>query len=262
MRVDSAVGTGPDAEPIAAARIDHPAGSTVASHHHASGQLSVVRQGTMTVTADEGWWLAPPGLAIWVPPHLSHGARYSESSSLINVHMPVSLSGGLPVTCEVLPASELLLQLALEAERVTRAADASTHRPIAVLIGALMVEHLRAPSTRPRLFVPHGHDRRLRAVTDLLRLHPGSDWTLTRLAAHANTSARTLARLFIEETGMPFGRWREHLRIVMGVDMLARGETITTTAMALGYASASSFTTLFTRLLGAPPRRYMASVTS
>jgi transcriptional regulator GlxA family with amidase domain len=64
-----------------------------------------------------------------------------------------------------------------------------------------------------------------------LRLYPGSDWTLTRLAAHANTSARTPARLFIEETGMPFGRWREHLRVVMGVDMLARGGTITAKAI-------------------------------
>lgn len=56
---------------------------------------------------------------------------------------------------------------------------------------------------------------------------------------------------------MTFGRWREHLRIVCAVDKLARGRSITQTALELGYRSASSFTTLFTRVLAVPPRRYM-----
>jgi hypothetical protein len=32
------------------------------------------------VTSDEGRRLNPPGLAIWIAPNLSHGARYSELS--------------------------------------------------------------------------------------------------------------------------------------------------------------------------------------
>jgi len=52
---------------------------------HQGGQLLIVTRGTMIVTSDEGWWLVPPGLAIWVPSGTLHGVRYSESSSLINV---------------------------------------------------------------------------------------------------------------------------------------------------------------------------------
>lgn len=59
---------------------------------------------------------------------------------------------------------------------------------------------------------------------------------------------------------MTFRRWREHMRLVTSIDKLARGETITATALELGYASASSFTTLFTRVLGVPPRRYMSLI--
>jgi AraC-like DNA-binding protein len=44
---------------------------------------------------------------------------------------------------------------------------------------------------------------------------------------------------------------------VRAVDKLARGQSITQTALELGYRSARSSTTLFTQLLGAPPRRYM-----
>ncbi|MDF3983263.1 helix-turn-helix domain-containing protein [Luteibacter sp. PPL201] len=53
-------------------------------------------------------------------------------------------------------------------------------------------------------------------------------------------------------------RWREHLRVVVAVDRLSRGRSIVETALELGYSSASRFTALFTRLVGAPPRRYLA----
>lgn len=86
---------------------------------------------------------------------------------------------------------------------------------------------------------------------------PGEAATLDDLADLAASSTRTLARLFLSETGMTFGRWREHLRIVSAVDRLVRGQSITQTALDLGYGSPSSFTTMFTRILGMPPARYL-----
>jgi AraC-like DNA-binding protein len=64
----------------------------------------------------------------------------------------------------------------------------------------------------------------------------------------------------VTETGMSFGRWREHLRIVAAVDRLTHGRSITQTALELGYQSPSAFTTMFTRLLGLPPGRLLKTL--
>lgn len=113
------------------------------------------------------------------------------------------------------------------------------------------------PTHGPVLFVPQGRDPRLVRVIDRLKSEPGDDATLEELADLAASSPRTLARLFLSETGMTFGRWREHLRIVSAVDRLVRGQSITQTALELGYLSPNSFTTMFTRILGMPPARYL-----
>jgi len=240
--------------PVEAVATDHAAGVEITHHTHDSGQLSLVLRGTMTVTGEQGWWLAPSGLAIWVPPKVVHGARYSESSSLLHLRFSSAFAARLPDDFRLIVVSDLLRELAHEAVRLTPLDDQAHTLG---LLAQLMVLQAQLPRHGPGLFVPHGRDRRLRLAIDVLRQDPGADIHIDELAARAHTSSRTLARLFVAETQMTFGRWREHLRIVCAVDKLARGHSITQTALDLGYRSASSFTTLFTRLLGAPPRRYM-----
>jgi AraC-like DNA-binding protein len=235
----------------------HDAGMAIKAHAHESGQLSVVLAGTMTVTVQHGWWLVPPGLAIWIPPGEIHAASYSESSSLINLKFDADFAARLPGHGMPLVVSDLLRELAHEAVRLSSKADMADMAEPLRLIAGLVVHQVRPPVDAPGLFVPNGRDRRLRQVIDLLRDNPGNNANIDVLAALAHTSSRTLARLFVEETQLTFGQWREHLRIVCAVDRLTRGQSITRTALELGYQSASSFTTLFTRLLGEPPRRYM-----
>jgi AraC-like DNA-binding protein len=240
--------------PVEGVAIDHAAGVEIASHAHDSGQLSLVLRGTMTIVSEEGWWLAPPGLAVWIPPKALHTGRYSESSSLLHLRFSPPYVACLPDKCGSIVVSDLLRELAREAVRLNGVQNEAYSLE---LLAQLMVLQVRQRRHGPVLFVPHGNDRRLRQAIAFLRQHPGSDIYLDALAARVHTSSRTLARLFVSETNMTFGRWREHLRVVCAVDSLARGQSITQTALELGYRSASSFTTLFTRLLGVPPRRYM-----
>lgn len=240
---------------IEVSSIGHPAGFQLAHHAHDQGQLSLVVRGTLAITSEEGWWVAPPGTAIWVPPGVVHGAQYSESSSIMNVRLGGSLIGSLPRSCTSLIVTELLRALALEAIRIGDDSEAPSET--AELIARLVVLQIQRPRRGPGLFLPHGRDRRLQQATSLMRAEPGSNITLDELACRIHTSTRTLARLFVNETGMPFTRWRDHLRVISAVDRLARRQSITQTAMELGYRSTSSFTTLFTRLVGMPPRRYM-----
>lgn len=72
----------------------------------------------------------------------------------------------------------------------------------------------------------------------------------------AGASARTLARIFREETGMTFGHWRQQIRLLAALERLAGGEAVTIVALECGYESPSSFIAMFRRALGVTPGKY------
>jgi len=191
---------------------------------------------------------------VWVPPQVMHAAFYSEASALINLQFSPAFAADFPQHCSLLAVSNLLRELAREAVRLQ---TTTTETATLELVARLIIHQSKCAWQSAGLFVPHGNDRRLRAAIDILKNSPEQDVNFDHLAQQALTSSRTLARLFVSETGMTFRRWREHLRIVLAIDRLSRGQSITQTALELGYQSVSSFTTLFTRTLGHPPRKYM-----
>lgn len=239
---------------ITAKRYDHAAWEVVPAHTHPESQFGVVLRGTMTIVDPCGWWLAPPGMGVWVPPGIEHKAQYSEDSAIVLILLAPQLGGGPMDGCRTLVVSDLGRELALEAARLCRR---DGEAEALELCARLLARDLGRPAAGPPLFVAQGRDRRLRRVTGWLRDDPGQDVTIADLATRAGCSARTLARLFVAETGLPFGRWRDHVRVVAAVDRLTRGQSITQAALDLGYQSASSFTTMFTRVLGVPPGRYV-----
>lgn len=108
------------------------------------------------------------------------------------------------------------------------------------------------------LSLPLPLDPRLRRVCDALAADPSDRRDLAAFAKTAGASARHLARLFREETGMTFGSWRERLRLLRSLEMLARGDGVLAVALDLGYSSASSFGAMFRRAFGTSPARYFA----
>ncbi|MFN4091058.1 MAG: helix-turn-helix domain-containing protein, partial [Alphaproteobacteria bacterium] len=86
---------------------------------------------------------------------------------------------------------------------------------------------------------------------------PGDERGLDDWSRRAGASERTLARLFLAETGFTFGAWRQRLRLLAAMTRLAAGEPVTTVALDLGYANPSAFTAMFRRHMGAAPTRYL-----
>jgi AraC-like DNA-binding protein len=72
----------------------------------------------------------------------------------------------------------------------------------------------------------------------------------------AGASSRTLARLFVRETGLRFVDWRHQVRLAQALVRLAHGQDIATVARVVGYDSASAFTAMFRQSLGKTPRDY------
>src|SRR5262249_29399068 len=91
-----------------------------------------------------------------------------------------------------------------------------------------------------------------RILADLSARRPcGSD------AAEMATSARTLYRRFLTETGISFPRWKQQARLLESIRRLAEGVPVTTVAVDLGYESPSAFSTMCRRSLGVPPRAFV-----
>src|SRR6267143_780377 len=81
---------------------------------------------------------------------------------------------------------------------------------------------------------------------------------LRELILHACKFKITNQRVFLEETKMNFGKWRQQLRLLHGLQLLASGEKVTAAALEAGYSSPSAFISMFRKQLGTTPTRYLA----
>jgi AraC-like DNA-binding protein len=79
---------------------------------------------------------------------------------------------------------------------------------------------------------------------------------LAELGRRVGAGERTLSRLFRDQVGMGYTVWRNQLRLHLATLMLAGGRTVTQTASACGYSSASAFVTTFRAAFGHPGSLY------
>ena len=109
------------------------------------------------------------------------------------------------------------------------------------------------PSPRSRCGSP---TTRSRARWRGLRDNPADQRTLADWGRTVGASERTLARAFVAETGLPFGRWRTLLRMQAALPLLAAGEAAGRVAHRVGYETPSAFTAAFRRETGVTPAAY------
>jgi len=101
-------------------------------------------------------------------------------------------------------------------------------------------------------------DPRAFHIAQLLQHNPADDRPLPQIAKRSGASPRTLERLFLSETKMTFGQWRQRLRLLHALRLLANGEPVTAVALEVGYRSTSAFIAMFKSELGTTPARYYA----
>ena len=99
-------------------------------------------------------------------------------------------------------------------------------------------------------------DGRARSVAEALLAHPAENRTLTSWGHKVGASGRTLERVFLAETGVPFGRWRTLARLKASLPLLASGRSISQVASVVGYESTSAFVAAFHREVGLTPTAY------
>jgi len=223
-------------------------------HRHLRAQLVYASEGVLTVATAEGTWVVPPQQAVWVPAGILHEVSTQGPASLRFLYLHPQAAAGLSPSCYVMAVSELLRALILRTLNFSEiyGPDSPEAR-----ITAVILDELRASRPEP-LHLPMSADPRIRAVTAALIAQPALNDTLDQWARRAGASERTLARLFLKETGMTFGAWRQRLRLLTAVARLGEGDPVTSVAYDLGYDSPSAFIAMFRRNLGRTPGRYFA----
>jgi AraC-like DNA-binding protein len=243
-------GRGPNA--CATLSYDYEAGHVVAEHVHAEDQLVHAVTGVMTVRTPKGLWVVPPQRAVWVPGLTPHAIAMTGAVTMKTVYLAPRLARRMPRSCCVVQVSPLLRELVVRACE-SRTLDAAAPRQAHLV--ALLVDEIEAAPTTP-LTLPHPRDPRACVIADALVEDPGDARKLAALAKMAGASPRTIERVFRAETKMTFARWRQQLRLLHAMRLVAAGEKVSTAAVDAGFASASAFIYVFRRALGTTPGEY------
>lgn len=234
------------------------AGVSKAPHSHPEGQLYVVNSGLFLVETAAGTWIMPPGRVGWIPPGVEHGSRLHGTGKKgaptgWTMYLHPDHCQGLPTVPMVLRMNGLLSALVARLTTWSSASRALTAEETRLL--GVFRDELRAAPEEP-LRLPMPRDPRLVSLAVALANAPEDEATLADWAPRLGMSRRSLTRHFRAETGMSFVQWRQLARLKRGLEMLADGESVTATALTLGYDSVSSFIALFRRTLGTTPARH------
>jgi AraC-like DNA-binding protein len=221
-------------------------------HTHPEHKVAAAAAGVLMVAAETATWVLPPTRALWIPAGTPHEVLAYGRSTMRNVHLSPAHCPDRWAAPQPLRMTPLLANLIAYLTEPALADDARA-RAEAVLLDLL------EPVDQVTIETPLPTDPRARDVADALVRDPADPRTLPQWGAQVGASARTLARAFAADTGIPFGRWRTALRLRAALPLLATGEPVGKVARRVGYETASAFVAAFRRETGLTPAAYFAA---
>jgi AraC-like DNA-binding protein/quercetin dioxygenase-like cupin family protein len=223
-------------------------GVTFEWHVHQKHQLAWAERGVLTVEIETATFILPPSRALWIPARLRHETRSDGTAAMRALYIDprrwVGWRAATPVGVTPLVASLIgyLDDGALRGQKRARAErlleDLLRPVPMAPI-------NLRLPSTGPA-----------RAIAEGLIGDPADQSTLAEWGRRVGSGERTLARSFLAETGITFGRWRTLARLRAALTGLADGAKVAAIGQRVGYETASAFIAAFRRETGLTPADY------
>jgi AraC-like DNA-binding protein/quercetin dioxygenase-like cupin family protein len=218
-------------------------------HTHPDHQLAWAASGVLTVRTRASAWVLPPSRALWIPAGVQHETLSAGAATMRSAYVrpdrcevswaePMPVSAG-PLLCELIGYLE---DRSLPPDKRARAE-------------AVLIDLLR-PVSMTAVEVRWPADDLARQIADGLAASPADGRTLADWGHEVGASERTLARAFLAETGISFGRWRTMLRVQAALTALAAGEPVAVVARRVGYDSDSAFVQAFRRETGVTPGAY------
>lgn len=206
----------------------------------------------MWVHTAQGDWVVPPNRAVWVPAEVQHSIEMGGKVLVQTLYFAQGVSASFPSLCCAVNISPLLRELI---RHCVSLGMLDRRQPAMARLLGVLIDQVNALPTIP-LQLPLPTDERAQAACQWLRNHPKDPGLIKQMAKRVGSSARTLERLFRQETGLTFGKWRQQLRLLHALRLLAAQQAVTSVAMEVGYESTSAFIAMFKKTLGSTPYRY------
>jgi AraC-like DNA-binding protein len=168
------------------------------------------------------------------------------------LYLKPRMASNLPRGCCVVHVSALLKELILHACMLGAMDKAIPWQGHLIHV---IVNQLEAIRMVP-LQLPNPSDPRAIRVAKAVMEDPSDRRPLTALCRAAGTSKRTVERLFQKDIGMTFSKWRQQLRLMQAMRLLAEGAKVTHAALESGYSTPSAFISMFRKTLGTTPTLY------
>jgi AraC-like DNA-binding protein len=239
--------------PVLALGGTYPAGHHVRAHRHARSQLFCPLSGIATASTTQGAWAIPATRGFWIPAGVGHELHMQGVVEMQSLYFEPCALPNMPARCQVVAISPLMKALTQEA--VTLPVRYEPGGRSGSLMQLIRYEIDMLPELPLSLPLPTNKALALLCRRFLSRPDAGSDIDVWANSLH--TSRRTFTRLFRDETGLSFVAWRQQACILAALPRLSAGASVTETAIELGYENPASFTALFKRSLGSPPKKYM-----
>jgi len=226
-------------------------GFHIKPHSHHWGQLIYAASGVMRVRSGGTLWIVPPARAVWMPAGAGHEIHGLGNFAMRTLYFIGALNQRLPGECCALDVVPLLRELVLEAVELCPIDDEDE---AGMRLVGVTIDRIAAARALP-LSLPLPRDPRALRVAERLQAEPSLQAELGELAHAAGASARTIQRLFLAETGLPFAQWRQRQRLLHGASMLGAGKSVTEAGLEAGYSGTSAFTAAFRKHFGFTPSR-------
>lgn len=213
------------------------------THEHGAPHLIHIVIGTAHLVVDGEPLRMRARENLWLAPHVPHSVRLSDDGVALG---PLLSPGTAPPErvrrLGIVPALTDLMTTVL----VAAPATAEQVQPFREALDDVLrgIDHRYFP------LVPPSHP-----VARAIAREALSPLTLGELAEARRTSVRHVQRLFKDETGLPFTRWRNRARLNSAIARLRGGSSLAAAARASGYATRGGLVKAIGRETGLSPER-------
>ncbi|WDE07421.1 helix-turn-helix transcriptional regulator [Thalassomonas viridans] len=228
---------------------DFPDGFYIAGHKHERHQLLYATSGIMRLYTDNEIWIVPNDRAVYIPAGTVHAVKMYGDVTMHTLYIDASARESEPESLRVILVSDLMRELIKALGR-----EAVVYRPGSRgdKIAGLIASELELAKNEA-FNIPLPADARLQTLCSHLLANPSDRSTLDDWSGRCGASPRTLSRLFEQELGMSFRRWRQIIRFHHAIESLAQGKPIKQVAAECGYLSPSAFSAAFQSVIGHAP---------
>ncbi len=229
------------------------AGTWSDRHAHAGyGEIFYYSTGNSVLCTERGNLACNLLRAVWIPPGVEHEWYLPEASLDRTLFVHASAVEGREHfnSLHMVEVNPLLRELIF----VMADTPPDLTSPQGLRLGQVLLDRFEAaPPVPSPLAMPHNH--RLVELCAGAVSAPDRPISLEEWSRSLHVAGKTLARMFLRETGLTMGRWVRQMRLQHALQRIECGWNVTAAALDSGYDSVSAFIHAFKKVFGYTPGR-------